>query len=54
MKRRTFLKSSLLAGAGVGVNHSVRSAIFSQGQKETKKKPHVIFIMTDQHRGYGK
>ena len=56
MKRRAFLKSSLLAGAGVGVNHSAQSITSSlneqnNGQEEKKKKPHVIFIMTDQHRG---
>lgn len=55
MKRRAFLKSSLLAGAGVGFNHSAQSAASlneqNKEQKEMKKKPHVIFIMTDQHRG---
>lgn len=53
MKRRTFLKSSLLAGAGVGFNHAMAQSatLPSQEQEEVKKKPHVIFIMTDQHRG---
>lgn len=55
MKRRTFLKSSLLAGAGVGFNQTAHSFTSQNeqesGQDEGKKRPHVIFIMTDQHRG---
>lgn len=50
MKRRTFLKSSLLAGAGLGINKTAQSEQV-QLQNKKMKKPHVIFIMTDQHRG---
>lgn len=49
MKRRVFLKSSLLAGAGFKYSPEVDSEILSQ--EENAKKPHVILIMTDQHRG---
>lgn len=55
MERRTFLKSSLVMTSGFGFNHFAKSAsssaspVINEGAK--KKKPHVILIMTDQHRG---
>lgn len=49
MRRRTFLKSSLLAGTGFSLNQKAELEILSP--EENIKKPHVIFIMTDQHRG---
>ena len=49
MRRRTFLKSSLLIGTGTGLNRLVYAE--NPLEKKRVKKPHVIFIMTDQHRG---
>lgn len=49
MKRRTFLKSSLLLSSGIGLDQ----IIHSEPQKQTRhfEKPHIILLMTDQHRG---
>ena len=53
MKRRTFIKTSI--GTGLGIRSSYHGATGSTRQaveeiKNTNKKPHIIFIMTDQHR----
>lgn len=52
MKRRTFLKSSVALGLGgkQTVSSLVNEEAEQQGQSPVKK-PHIIFIMTDQHRG---
>ena len=63
MKRRDFLKCSLAVGAGVAASPSTYA--FNGESKETGNdssklskapatkggKPHIIFIMSDQHRG---
>lgn len=58
MKRRTFLKSSLLLGtAGIQDTLLAQPVIpgkehrhLQQKQDTARKKPHIVFIMTDQHR----
>lgn len=52
MERRTFIKSSVTMGLGWGQISSAR-AVASEKERgeEAAKKPHIIFIMTDQHRG---
>ena len=52
MQRRTFFKSSVIAGLGLGKS-SVLNAKEERPplDKPGIKKPHIIFIMTDQHRG---
>lgn len=51
-----FLKSSLLMTSGLGFDTYVREEV--REERVQVKKPHVILIMTDQHRGdarlYGK
>lgn len=49
MKRRTFLKSSLLVSSGIGLDKIAHAE--PQIEEQSNKKPHVILIMTDQHRG---
>ena len=49
MKRRMFLKSSLLMTSGLGFDTYVREEV--REERVQVKKPHVILIMTDQHRG---
>ncbi|MEG1750026.1 MAG: arylsulfatase [Tannerellaceae bacterium] len=49
MKRRTFIKSSVAMGMGVGV--TTYSEAQNMQQSREGKKPHVILIMTDQQRG---
>ena len=63
MKRRDFLKCSLAVGAGLAASPSTYA--FNGESKETGNdssklskapatkggKPHIIFIMSDQHRG---
>lgn len=54
MKRRLFLKSALLAGYTIptSVIADNKTVISSFDSKEMeKKKPNIIFIMADQHRG---
>lgn len=52
MKRRAFFKSSLLAAAGAGLDQIAKSETPSESkQQQDMHKPHVILIMTDQHRG---
>lgn len=54
MKRRTFLKTSAVMGLGLGhTQPSPGQEVNSDASpdKKTAKKPHIIFIMTDQHRG---
>lgn len=60
MQRRTFLKSSLVVGASLG---STVKGIASEAETATQgaraplrrakpqKQPHIILLMTDQHRG---
>lgn len=50
MKRRTFLKTSISTGLGISTKALFPQANANQTATETKKKPHIIFIMTDQHR----
>ena len=56
MQRRTFIKSSILMGLGSSA-HSLNAKAAESvnvGLKENSGsdvKPHIIFIMTDQHRG---
>ena len=42
MKRRAFLKSSLLAGAGVGFNHSAQSAVSSLSEQNNEQKEIIL------------
>lgn len=53
MKRRTFLKSSLLVSSGVGLDQWTHANTQTETQIKSQplKKPHVILIITDQHRG---
>ena len=44
-----FLKSSLLMTSGLGFDTYVREEV--REERVQVKKPHVILIMTDQHRG---
>ncbi len=46
MKRRTFIKTSVAAGLGIAHNTPAASAF----KNDVRKKPHIIFLMTDQHR----
>lgn len=58
MKRRDFIKTSIGASLGVtsvrlaaaGDNESKMNRLTLSGHKMDKQKPHIIFIMTDQHR----
>lgn len=50
MKRRTFLKASLSVGAGISWDAHSEGMPYGTERAATKK-PHVIFIMTDQQRG---
>lgn len=54
MQRRSFLKSSVAVGLGIASQpHALAAAATSDetAKPESRKKPHIIFIMTDQHRG---
>lgn len=51
MKRRTFLKSSLVFSSGFGMNSLLNATnLKNTNTVSPVKKPHIIFIMTDQHR----
>lgn len=49
MKRRTFIKASIGTGLGLS-SKTLLSQIVPDAVSSEKKKPHIIFIMTDQHR----
>ncbi len=53
MKRRSFIQSSVMFGLGAA--HARSSAANAHAEKQEQQpanpKPHIIFIMTDQHRG---
>ena len=51
MRRRTFLKSSLLMGAGLSGEMRADTTAEPEATKPGVKKPHIILIMTDQQRG---
>lgn len=63
MKRRDFIKTSIIAGAGLNVIPGVHAENSVDTQQNIKgsdspireapknKQPHIIFIMSDQHRG---
>ncbi|MDL2256340.1 arylsulfatase [Parabacteroides sp. OttesenSCG-928-K15] len=53
MQRRSFLKTSAAMGLGFGPAAAVKAMsrpADNQTGQAAKKKPHIIFIMTDQHR----
>lgn len=50
MKRRTFIKTSIGTGLGLSTKALLSQTVSKQPLTETKKPPHIIFIMTDQHR----
>lgn len=54
MERRAFLKTSAAMGLGLGHNIASRAEKVvetSSEKNQSDRKPHIIFIMTDQHRG---
>ena len=58
MKRRNFIKHSVVAGVGLGSYPSLlmppaegKNTLPSTKGEQQPQKPHIIFIMSDQHRG---